>query len=135
MVMGSDRWRAAVTTATAAVVGALLLAGCGGAGSDAPAGAAALTRKQVRGTLPDRAAMPGWEVSARPTTVEMSGVYRAQACPPKGNAGCEDSRFFGASTFQHTGSAAHVTLLVVGYDSVQAAREAYDVLGEGHLAA
>ncbi|MET8575602.1 hypothetical protein [Streptomyces sp. NPDC005012] len=81
----------------------------------------ALTRDQVPERRPDRAVMPGWEVAARPPAVEMSGAHRAQACPLVGNTGCEDSRSFGASTFRHTGSAAHVTFLVVAYDSVQAA--------------
>ena len=131
MVMRDYRW-------CAAVVAALLLAGCGGGdGGDAEGGseggkAVALTKEQVRETLPDGEAMPGWKESARPTAVEMDKLHRSQACPIKGNAGCENSRFFGASTFRNDDSAATVTFLIVAYDSEQSAREAYDVLWDGY---
>ncbi|MFH8804622.1 hypothetical protein ACH4F6_34550 [Streptomyces sp. NPDC017936] len=118
----------------AAIAAVLLLAGCGGgAESDSGDGkAVALTKEQVRKTLPDGEAMTGWKKSARPTAVEMDKLYRSQACPIKGNAGCENSRFYGASTFRHDGNAATVTFLIVAYDSEQAAREAYDVLWDGY---
>ncbi|WP_318215781.1 hypothetical protein [Streptomyces sp. SCL15-6] len=118
----------------AAIAAALLLAGCGGgAKDDSGSGkAVALTKEQVRETLPDGEAMTGWKESARSTAVEMDKLYRSQACPIKGNAGCEDSRYFGASTFQHADDAATVTFLIIAYDSEQAAREAYDVLWDGY---
>ncbi|MCG0063939.1 hypothetical protein L0F81_11705 [Streptomyces tricolor] len=125
--MRKNRWCVAVTAA-------LLLAGCGGgAESDSGDGkAVALTKEQVRETLPDGAAMPGWKESARPTAVEMDRLYRSQACPVKDNAGCDNSRFYGASTFRHDDTAATVTFLIIAYDSEQAAREAYDVLWDGY---
>ncbi|GJF25926.1 MULTISPECIES: hypothetical protein [Streptomyces] len=118
----------------AAIAAALLLAGCGGgAEGDSGSGkAVALTKEQVRETLPDGEAMTGWKESARSTAVEMDELHRSQACPIKGNAGCENSRYFGASTFQHADDAATVTFLIVAYDSEQAAREAYDVLWDGY---
>ncbi|WP_232839011.1 hypothetical protein [Streptomyces triticisoli] len=118
----------------AAAAAALLLTGCGGgAESDSGTGkAVALTKEQVRETLPDGEAMTGWEESARPTAVEMDKLYRSQACPIKGNAGCENSRFYGASTFRHDDNAATVTFLIIAYDSEQATREAYDVLWDGY---
>ncbi|MFI0730611.1 hypothetical protein ACH4S9_16760 [Streptomyces sp. NPDC021225] len=129
MTMRNYRW-------CAAIAAALLLAGCGG-GAESGSGndkAVALTKEQVRETLPDGEAMTGWKESARPTAVEMDKLYRSQACPIKDNAGCENSRFFGASTFRHDDSAATVTFLIIAYDSEQAAREAYDVLWDGHYA-
>jgi hypothetical protein len=127
MIMRNYRW-------CVAIAAALLLAGCGGgAESDSWNGkAVALTKEQVRETLPDGEAMPGWKESARPTAVETDKLYRSSACPIKNNAGCENSRFFGASTFQHDDTAATVTFLIIAYDSEQAAREAYDVLWNGH---
>jgi hypothetical protein len=123
MAMRNCRW--CVTIAAA-----LLLAGCGG---DPESGrgngkAVALTKGQVRQTLPDGDAMTGWKESARPTAVEMDKLYRSQACPIKDNAGCENSRFYGASTFRHDGDAATVSFLIIAYESEQAARKAYDVL-------
>ncbi|MET9448904.1 hypothetical protein [Streptomyces cinerochromogenes] len=117
-----------------AIAAALLLAGCGGgAESDSGNGkVVALTQEQVRETLPDGVAMPGWKESARPTAVELDKLYRSQACPIKDNAGCENARFFGASTFRHDDNAATVTFLIIAYDSEQAAREAYDVLWDGY---
>ncbi|MEU1466512.1 hypothetical protein ABZ467_39260, partial [Streptomyces sp. NPDC005727] len=85
-----------------------------------------------RQTLPDGEAMTGWKETARPTAVEMDKLYRSQACPIKDNAGCENSRFYGASTFRHDDNAATVTFLIIAYDSEQAAREAYDVLWDGY---
>ncbi|MEU6103586.1 hypothetical protein [Streptomyces flaveolus] len=129
MVVKTYRW-------CAAIAAALLLAGCGGgAESDSGSGsgkAVALTKEQVRETLPDGEAMADWTESARSTVVDMDKLYRSQACPIKGNAGCENSRFFGASTFRHTDDAATVTFLIIAYDSEQAAREAYDVLWDGY---
>ncbi|MFJ3717964.1 hypothetical protein [Streptomyces sp. NPDC090057] len=115
-----------------AIAAALLLTGCGGgAQSDGGNGKApALTKEQVRRTLPDDEAMPGWQETARPTAVEMGKLYRSQACPVKDNAGCESSRFYGASTFRH--DATTVTFLIIAYDSEQAAEEAYDVLWDGY---
>jgi hypothetical protein len=117
-----------------AIAAALLLAGCGGgAESDSGSGkAVALTKEQVQETLPDAEAMTGWRESARPTAVEMDKLYRSQACPMNDNAGCENSRFFGASTFWHNDNAATVTFLILAYDSEQAARKAYDVLWDGY---
>ncbi|MEW2260663.1 hypothetical protein [Streptomyces sp. NPDC047869] len=117
-----------------AIAAALLLAGCGdGAESDSEnAKAVPLTKEQVRETLPDGEAMTGWKESARPTAVEMDKLHRSQACPIKDNAGCENSRFYGASTFRHDDNAATVTFLIIAYDSEQAAREAYDVLWDGY---
>ena len=127
MIMRNYRW----CVATAA---ALLLTGCGGgAESDGENGkAAALTKEQVREVLPDGEAMTGWKESARPTAVKTDKLYRQQACPIKGNAGCENSRFFGASTFRHDDNAANVTFLIIAYDSEPAARAAYDVLWDGY---
>ncbi|MCE0446654.1 hypothetical protein LT493_24610 [Streptomyces tricolor] len=80
--MRKNRWCVAVTAA-------LPLAGCGGgAESDGCDGrAVALTKEQVRETLPDGAAMPGWKESARPTAVEMDRLYGSQACPRQGQRG------------------------------------------------
>ncbi|MEV7243065.1 hypothetical protein AB0N92_17700 [Streptomyces sp. NPDC093248] len=127
MTMRNYRW-------CGAIAAALLLAGCGGgAESDGRDGkAVALTKEHVRKTLPDGPAMTGWKESARPTAVETDGLYRAQACPLKDNAGCENSRFYGASTFRRDGKAATVTFVVLAYDSEQAARDAYDVLWDGY---
>ncbi|MFI1422901.1 hypothetical protein ACH4VX_34055 [Streptomyces sp. NPDC020731] len=129
MIMRNYRW----CVATAA---ALLLTGCGGGGGTENGSgngkAVALTREQVREALPDGEAMTGWKESARPTAVEMDKLYRSQACPIKDNAGCENSRFYGASTFRHDDSAANVTFLIIAYDNEQAAREAYDVLWDGY---
>ncbi|MFG2357489.1 hypothetical protein [Streptomyces sp. NPDC048521] len=127
MTMRNYRW-------CVAIAASLLLAGCGGgAESDGGNGkAVALTKEQVRETLPDGEAMTGWKESARPTAVETDKLYRSEACPIKGNAGCENSRYFGASTFQHDDNAATVTFLIIAYDSEQAAREAYDVLWDGY---
>ncbi|MFJ4953047.1 hypothetical protein [Streptomyces sp. NPDC088760] len=127
MTMRNYRWCVAITAA-------LLLAGCGG-GTESDSGngkAVALTQEQVRETLPDGVAMPGWKESARPTAVEMDKLYRSQACPIKDNAGCENARFYGASTFRHDDNAATVTFLIIAYDSERAAREAYDVLWDGY---
>ncbi|MFF6781571.1 hypothetical protein [Streptomyces sp. NPDC012510] len=114
---------------------ALLLAGCGG-GAEGDSGnskAVALTKEQVRETLPDGEAMPGWYgSSAQLTVVEIGKLYRSAACPTKGNAGCENSRFYGASTLQNYDNAAIVTFQIIAYDSEQAAREAYDVLWNGY---
>jgi hypothetical protein len=128
MAMRNVRW-----CATTAVTAALLLTGCGsGAESNGTTGKAApLTQEQVRQTLPDGEAMTGWKESARPTSEKMDRLHRSQACPIKGNAGCENSRFFGASTFQRDGKAADVAFQVVAYDSEQAAKDAYDVLWDG----
>ncbi|MGW0331762.1 hypothetical protein ACWD0J_07795 [Streptomyces sp. NPDC003011] len=117
-----------------AIAAALLLVGCGGgAESDSGNGkAVALTKEQARKTLPDGEAMTGWTESARPTVVAIDKHYRSQACPSKGNAGCENSRFYGASSFQHNDNAATVTFLIIAYDSEQAARAAYDVLWDGY---
>jgi hypothetical protein len=127
MAMRDYRW----CVATAA---ALLLTGCGGgAESDSGKGkAVALTKEQVQEALPDNEAMTGWKESAQPTAVEMDKLYRQQACPIKDNAGCENSRFYGASTFRHDDNAANVTFVIIAYDSAQAAREAYDVLWDGY---
>ncbi|MGC0407159.1 hypothetical protein RKD32_000216 [Streptomyces sp. SAI-195] len=127
MVMKHYGW----CLATAAVV---LLSGCGGGtGSDgADDKAVALTREQVRETLPDGGSMTGWQEAARPTAVEMDELYRREACPTKGNAGCENSRFFGVSTFRHDDNAAQVSFLLIAYASEQAARDAHDVLWDGH---
>ncbi|MFE0674118.1 hypothetical protein [Streptomyces sp. NPDC058867] len=64
----------------------------------------------------------------------MDELYRSQACPIAGNAGCEDSRFFGASTFQRDDRTAVVTFLITAYVSEEAARQAYDVLWDGYYA-
>jgi hypothetical protein len=127
MAMRNYRW-------CVAIAAALLLTGCGGEGESGSGNgkAAALTKGQVRQTLPDGEAMKGWKESARPTAVEMDKLYRSQACPIKDNAGCEDSRFYGASTFRHDGDAATVSFLIIAYDSEQAARKAYDVLWDGY---
>jgi hypothetical protein len=126
MAMKNYRWYAATAAA-------LLLTGCGGAESGSGTGkAVALTKEQVRETLPDREAMTGWKESARPTAVEMDKLYRSQACPIKDKAGCENSRFYGASTFRRDDDAATVTFLIIAYDSERAAREAYDVLWDGY---
>ncbi|MGY1583801.1 hypothetical protein [Streptomyces sp. MN13] len=127
MAMRNYRWGVAIATA-------LLLTGCGGgAESDSGNGkAVTLTKEQVRKTLPDSEAMTGWKESARPTAVQMDKLYRSQACPIKDNAGCENSRFYGASTFRHDDNTSTVTFLIIAYDSEQAAREAYDVLWDGY---
>ncbi|NYV74590.1 hypothetical protein [Streptomyces sp. UH6] len=126
MIMRIHRW----CVATAA---ALLLTGCSDGESDSTAGKAApLTQEQVRKTLPDNEAMAGWKQSVRPTALEMDKLYRSQACPIKGNAGCEDARFFGASTFERKDPFASVTFQVVAYDSEQAAQDAYAVLWDGY---
>ncbi|WP_399880135.1 hypothetical protein ACGH7X_00460 [Streptomyces sp. BBFR51] len=127
MTMKDYRW-------CAATAAALVLTGCGsGAESDSGSGkAVALTKGQVREALPDGEAMSGWKESARPTAVKMDELYRREACPIKGNAGCENSRFYGVSTFRHDDNAGYVSFLVIAYDSEQAAREAYDVLWEGY---
>ncbi|WP_405558474.1 hypothetical protein [Streptomyces sp. NBC_01171] len=123
--MRNDRWFVAIAAA-------LLLAGCGGGGDtqiDTENGkAVALTKEQTRKTLPDGGAMTGWKASARPTTVKMNKLYRSAICPIKDKASCENSRFYGTSTFRRDDSAATATFLIVAYDSEQAAREAYDVL-------
>jgi hypothetical protein len=79
MAMRNCRW-------CVAIAATLLLAGCGGgAESDSWNGkAVALTKEQVRETLPDGVAMQRWKESARPTTVEMDKLYRSEACPIKG---------------------------------------------------
>jgi hypothetical protein len=117
-----------------AIAAAALLTGCGGgtASDSADDKAVALTQEQVRETLPDGGSMTGWQEAARPTAVEMDELYRREACPSKGNAGCENSRFFGVSTFRHGDNAAQVNFLLIAYDSEQAARDAYDVLWDGH---
>ncbi|NUV62407.1 hypothetical protein [Streptomyces sp. CAI-85] len=125
MTMRTHRW-------CVAIAAALLLAGCGDSDDGGNDKAVALSKEQVRETLPDGEAMPGWKESARPTAVQMDKLYRSQACPIKGNAGCENSRFFGASTFRHDDNAATVTFLVIAYDSEQAAHAAYDVLWDGY---
>ncbi|GAA5207602.1 hypothetical protein GCM10023323_23780 [Streptomyces thinghirensis] len=127
MAMRMHRWYAATAVA-------LLLTGCGGAPeSDSTTGkAAALTMEQVGQTLPDGEVMTGWKQSFQPTAVEMNRLYRSQACPIKGNAGCKNSRFFGAATFQRENPSASVTFQIVAYDSEQAAQSAYDVLWNGY---
>lgn len=127
MAMRTLRWYAATAVA-------LLLTGCTGAPeSDSTTGkAAALTKEQVGQTLPDGEAMTGWKQSFKPTAVEMDKRYRAQACPIKGNAGCENARFFGAAAFQREKPLASVTFQVIAYDSEQAAQDAYDVLWDGY---
>ncbi|MFG3155660.1 hypothetical protein ACGF7W_26880 [Streptomyces sp. NPDC048219] len=127
MTMRTHRWYAATAAA-------LLLSGCAGAPEgDSTAGeAAALTREQVGRTLPDGEVMTGWKQSLRPTAVEMNTLYRSQAYPIKGNAGCEDSRFFGAATFRREDPSASVTFQIIAYDSEQAAQDAYDVLWDGY---
>ncbi|MGA5795541.1 hypothetical protein ACPC27_13120 [Streptomyces cellulosae] len=129
MTTKSHRWWWAATATT------VLLAGCGsgeeGGGGDGGQ-ATVLTQEQVRRVLPDGASMDGWKQAAKPTAVEMDDLYRREACPVKGNAGCEGSRYFGASTLQQADTAARVTYLVVAYDSEQHADAAYDVLWDGH---
>ncbi|MFG3321282.1 hypothetical protein ACGF3J_24835 [Streptomyces sp. NPDC048171] len=117
-----------------AIVAALLLTGCGGGVQTDGASdkAAALSEDRVRDVLPDDEAMPDWKQSARPTAVKMTDLYRREACPVKGNAGCEESRFFGASTFRHDDTAAYVSFLVIAYNSEEAAERAYDVLWDGY---
>ncbi|MGW8742354.1 hypothetical protein [Streptomyces sp. NPDC055794] len=117
-----------------AIVAALLLTGCGGGAQADGASdkAAALSEDRVRDVLPDDEAMPDWKQSARPTAVKMTDLYRREACPIKGNAGCEESRFFGASTFRHDDTAAYVSFLVIAYNSEEAAERAYDVLWDGY---
>ncbi|MFD0319339.1 hypothetical protein [Streptomyces flavalbus] len=126
--MKNDRWCVVISAA-------LLLAGCGG-GPQSDSGndrAAALTEEQTRQVLPDGEAMPGWRQTHRPTVLKLDNrLYRSQACPARNNAGCEESRFYGASTFREDDSAATVTFLVIAYDSERAAREAYDVLWDGY---
>ncbi|NEB11315.1 hypothetical protein G3I32_21160 [Streptomyces coelicoflavus] len=117
----------------AATAVALLLAGCGESPTgDSTTGSAALTKEQVGLTLPDGEAMTGWKQSFQPTAVEMDELYRSQACPVNDNAGCENSRFFGAAAFQRENPAASVTFQIVAYDSEEAAQEAYDVLWDGY---
>ncbi|MFD5655191.1 hypothetical protein [Streptomyces sp. NPDC127039] len=112
---------------------ALLLAGCGESPkSESTTGKAALTKEQVGLTLPDGEAMAGWKQSFQPTAVEMDKLYRSQACPINGNAGCENSRFFGTAAFQRENPPASVTFQVVAYDSEKAAQDAYDVLWDGY---
>ncbi|MEW2134855.1 hypothetical protein [Streptomyces sp. NPDC005435] len=121
--MRNDRWFVAI-----AVV--LLLAGCGG-GADSGSGsgkAVALTKEQVRKALPDGRAMTGWKETARPRAVEMNKLYRSLACPINHHPGCDNSRFYGASTVQRADSAATATFLIIAYDSERAAGKAYDVL-------
>ncbi|MER6161608.1 hypothetical protein ABT147_39840 [Streptomyces sp. NPDC001868] len=117
-------------------IAALLLTGCGGdAESDSWNGkAVALTKEQVRETLPDGGAMTGWKKSARPktATAAMDELARGEFCPVNDRAGCENSRFYGISTFRRDDSAAVVHFLIIAYDSEQAAREAYDVLWNGY---
>ncbi|MFE3826144.1 hypothetical protein [Streptomyces sp. NPDC059092] len=127
MTMRNYRW-------CGAIAAALLLAGCGGgAESDSGNGkAVALTKEQAQETLPDGEAMTGWKESDRPKAVEMDELFRSQACPVKDNAGCENSRFYGASTFRQDDNAATASFLLVAYDSEQAARAAYDVLWDGY---
>ncbi|MGW5640854.1 hypothetical protein [Streptomyces sp. NPDC003832] len=117
-----------------AVAAALVLAGCGGGGESGSADgkAVALTLKQVRGTVPDVEAMRGWKTILRPVAVEMDDLYRSQACPIKGNAGCENSRFFGSSAFLDRETGAHVSFQIIAYDSEQSAREGYDALWDGY---
>ncbi|WP_052412367.1 hypothetical protein [Streptomyces mutabilis] len=62
----------------------------------------------------------------------MNKLYRQQACPIKNNAGCEGSRFYGVSAFQHDDNAANISFLIIAYDSEQAAQKAYDVLWDGY---
>ncbi|MET9825866.1 hypothetical protein ABZ038_30365 [Streptomyces sp. NPDC006349] len=114
----------------------LLLTGCGGGaeGGSAEDRATALTKEQVGEVLPDDEAMAGWKESARPIAVEMDALYRREACPMKGNAGCENSRFFGVSTFHDKDDAVQVNFLIIAYAGEQAAREAYDVLWDGRYA-
>ncbi|WSM38053.1 hypothetical protein OIE80_00705 [Streptomyces cellulosae] len=118
----------------AAAAAMVVLAGCGSGEEGGGDGdrAAVLTQEQVRRVLPDGASMDGWKQAAKPTAVEMDDLYRREACPVKGNAGCEGSRYFGASTFQQADTAARVTYLVIAYDSEQHADAAYDVLWDGH---
>ncbi|MFE4056638.1 hypothetical protein ACFXP3_10135 [Streptomyces sp. NPDC059096] len=114
----------------AAIAAALLLTGCGGgAESDSGNGkAVALTKEQAQETLPDSEAMTGWKESHSPQAVEMDRTVRSAACPIKDNVGCENSRYYGASTFRQDDNAASASFLLVAYDSEQAARAAYDVL-------
>ncbi|NEC39639.1 hypothetical protein G3I66_41915 [Streptomyces rubrogriseus] len=112
---------------------ALLLTGCGESPeSDSTTGRAALTKEQVGLTLPDGEVMTGWKQSFQPTAIEMNELYRSQACPINGNAGCENSRFFGAATFQRESPTASVTFQIVAYDSEKSAQDAYDVLWDGY---
>ncbi|MDH6228897.1 hypothetical protein [Streptomyces sp. MJP52] len=126
MTMRKHRWHAAAVTA-------LLLTGCGGPESDATTGEATpLTKDQVGRALPDGEAMTGWEQSFESMAIEMNELYRSQACPIKGNAGCGGARFFGASTFKRGEPFASVTFQIVAYDSEQAAQDAYRVLWDGY---
>ncbi|MEY9488522.1 hypothetical protein RKD26_004316 [Streptomyces calvus] len=127
MGMRNSRWCAPTAVA-------LLLTGCGGGTEDDSRNGKAvpLTKEQVRKALPDGEAMAGWKQSARPMAVEMNELYRGLDCPIKDNAGCENSRFHGASTFRHDADAANVTFLIIAYDSEPAARKAYDVLWDGY---
>ncbi|MGW1544132.1 hypothetical protein ACWCPM_28490 [Streptomyces sp. NPDC002309] len=118
----------------AAMAAALLLVGCSG-GVESDSGndkAVALTKEQVRKTLPDGEAMTGWKESAPPRAVKMNEFYRSLACPIKDDAGCENSRFHGVSTFRHDGDPATVTFLIIAYGSEQGARAAYDPLWDGY---
>lgn len=117
----------------AAVAAALLLTGCGGAPQSEPTTgkAAALTKEQVGRTLPDEKIMTGWKKPFEPTAVAMDKLHRSQACPVKGNAGCANARFYGASTFEREDPFASVTFQIIAYDSEQAAQDAYPVLWDG----
>lgn len=117
--------------ATAAACATLLLAACGGAdaGSGGDTKAAWLAEDQVKAVLPDQAAMPGWQVTERPTSGSMdTKMMESQFCPGAGTQGCERSRFFGSTAFRRDDGKAEARFWLLTYQDELDAKAAYEVL-------
>ncbi|MCM1977319.1 MULTISPECIES: hypothetical protein [Streptomyces] len=123
MAMKGYRW-------CAGIAALWLLTACGGGGDSGEV--TALTKKQAQQALPDKQAMAGWREQAEPLAIKMEKIHREQACPSKGNAGCEKARYYGTSTFRRDEKPTDVTFLIITYDSEESARKAYDVLWDGY---
>ncbi|WP_327116946.1 hypothetical protein OG206_17155 [Streptomyces sp. NBC_01341] len=108
----------------AAGAAALLLAGCGGTEDEATA----LDKAQVASVLPDESALPGWNVSEKPSAAAMGEAGRRAICLSAEGEGCEDSAFLGSVSLLRDDESASTRFWLVAYKDEKAAEAAYDVL-------
>lgn len=126
MRRGNGRW----PTAAGAAAALLLLTGCGSdGGSDGESGA--LSRKQAQSVVPDREAMPGWQMTTKPSALPMKGIRQGGVCEGSGE-GCKGARFYSASNFMQKNKSSSVSFSLVAYNTPQAAEAAYEAMWKHH---